>query len=106
MDGLRKVWIQASHNNPWIFCSFHGVRRPKGAKRGFAIAMAPSRKERTPGIAVHERLKRVALRARVHIEPETGSMQYTCTNSLHNVSRELSLLYCCVKTILTVTDGQ
>ena len=61
--------------------------------------MAPSRKEHAPGIAggaVHERLKRVALHAGVRTGPETGSMRYTCTNSLHKrLGRTKSIIVLC-----------
>ena len=60
-------------------------------KRGFVIVVAPSRKERGPGIAWQFCAREVEARrvARGHIGPETGSMQCTCINSLHNVSGEL-----------------
>ena len=67
----RKAWIQA----------IHGLKR---TKRVFAVAAAPSRKGRGPGIAgrcyiaVHEKLKCVALRACAYRNvPETGSMRCT-----------------------------
>ena len=70
--------------NLWIELNETCIRRSygsftKGARSRYSRAV----------LAVHERLKHVALRARVHIGPETGSMWCTCINSLHNVSGEL-----------------
>ena len=36
---LRKVWIHALYDDPWIACSIHGLRSAKGAKLGFAQNM-------------------------------------------------------------------
>ena len=61
LDHAHRRAQSADSGNPWIELK----------ERGFAIAVAPSRKERGPSIAgggaVHERLKRVARCVRVCI---------------------------------------
>ena len=36
---LRKAWIHALYDDPWIACSIHGLRSAKGAKLGIVQNM-------------------------------------------------------------------